>query len=72
MPHSYSTLLFHVVFSTKDRTPSMDATIRPDLFAYNGTEDHVHMLMGLAADVAVSECLRVVKANSSRWVHEWK
>jgi len=52
MPHSYSTLLFHVVFSTKDRTPSMDATIRPDLFAYNGTEDHVHMLMSLAAGAA--------------------
>lgn len=85
MPHSYSTLLFHVVFSTKDRMRSMDAPIRPDLFAYmggivreiggtariiNGLEDHVHMLMSLAADVAVSECLRVVKTNSSRWMHE--
>jgi hypothetical protein len=81
MPHSYSTLLVHVVFSTKDRARSMDATVRPDLFAYmggivrevggaarviNGTEDHVHMLIGLAADMSVSECLRVVKTNSSR------
>ncbi len=62
----------------------MDARIRPDLFAYmggivreiggvariiNGTEDHVHMLMSLAPDMAVSECLRVVKTNSSRWLH---
>ncbi len=84
MPHSYSTLLIHVVFSTKDRVPSMDAKIRPDLFAYmggivreiggvariiNGTEDHVHMLMSLAADVSIAECLRVVKTNSSRWIH---
>ena len=84
MPHAYSTLV-HVVFSTKERAPSMDAKIRPDLFAYmggivreiggvariiNGTEDHVHMLLSLPADIAVAECLRVVKTNSSRWVHE--
>jgi len=85
MPHSYSTLLVHVVFSTKDRVRSMDAKIRPDLFAYmggivrevggaarliNGTEDHVHMLASLPADVAIAECLRIVKTNSSRWVHQ--
>jgi putative transposase len=85
MPHSYSTLLVHVVFSTKDRVRSMDAKLRPDLFAYmggivrdidgvarliNGTEDHVHILASLPADVAIAECLRIVKANSSRWVHE--
>ena len=84
MPHSYSTLLTHVVFSTKDRRRFLDPEIRPDLFAYmggiiremggtariiNGIEDHVHMLVSLAADVAVAECLRVVKANSSRWIH---
>jgi len=84
MPHSYSTLLVHVIFSTKDRARSMDTSIRPDLFAYmgsivreiggaariiNGTEDHVHMLISLAADTSISECLRVVKTNSSRWIH---
>lgn len=85
MAHSYSTLITHVVFSTKDRMRFMDAQLRPELFAYmggivremggaariiNGLEDHVHMLISLAADVAISECLRVVKTNSSRWVHE--
>jgi len=85
MPHSYSSLLVHVVFSTKGRARWIDANIRPDLFAYmggiirkiggkarliNGVEDHVHMLISLPADVAVSECLRIVKANSSRWVHQ--
>jgi len=63
----------------------MDTKLRPDLFAYmggivremggvarliNGTEDHVHMLASLPADVAIAECLRIVKANSSRWVQE--
>jgi len=85
MPHSYSSLLVHVIFSTKGRARSLDPSIRPDLFAYmggivremrgaarliNGTEDHVHMLLSLPADIAVAECLRVVKTNSSRWIHE--
>ena len=63
----------------------MDTKLRPDLFAYmggivremggaarliNGTGGHVHMLASLPADVAIAGCLRIVKTNSSRWVHE--
>ena len=36
----------------------------------NGVQDHLHMLISLPADLALAECLRVVKTNSSRWVHE--
>lgn len=85
VPHSFSNLLIHAVFSTKNRVRSMDAELRSRLFPYmggilrklgvtarliNGTEDHVHMLVNLPADLSVSECMRVVKANSSRWIHE--
>lgn len=85
MPHRYSNLLIHVVFSTKGRTRSIDATIQPRLWAYmggivremrgtarliNGIEDHVHMLISLPADVSLAECLRLVKTNSSCWIHE--
>jgi REP element-mobilizing transposase RayT len=85
MPHSYFSLLVHVVFGTKDRVPYLDATLRPQLFAYmggivrelkgaariiNGIDDHAHGLLSLPADISVAECLRVVKTNSSRWVHE--
>ena len=85
MPHSYSNLLVHVVFGTKDRARYLDATFRPQLFAYmggivrelkgaaqiiNGTDDHAHGLLSLPADLSVSDCLRIVKTNSSRWVHE--
>lgn len=38
--------------------------------AIGGTADHVHLLMGLPADLAVSDCMRVVKTNSSRWIKE--
>src|SRR5438105_10872693 len=85
MPHSHTHLLVHTIFSTKDRRPTITPEIAPDLHAYiggivremksaaiivNGTADHVHSLLRLRPDTSVSECMRIVKANSSRWIHE--
>jgi REP element-mobilizing transposase RayT len=36
----------------------------------NGTADHVHELLGVPATRSVAEVIRIVKANSSKWVHE--
>ena len=36
MPHSYSNLLTHIVYSTKDRKPLIDATLESRLFPYFG------------------------------------
>ena len=75
----------HVTFSTHGRAPIIADAIRDDLHAYlggilrklrvmpiaiGGTTDHVHLLTQLPADLAVSDCLRVLKTNSSRWVKE--
>lgn len=85
MAHTYTRLLYHVVFSTKDRRPLLDADLRPRLFAYfggvvgelrgqpiliNGVADHVHGLVWIPPTVSVTELMRVVKTNTSRWVHE--
>ncbi|MBI3795903.1 MAG: IS200/IS605 family transposase [Deltaproteobacteria bacterium] len=85
MAHTFTNLLTHVIFSTKDRTPSIDAELKPQLFAYmggivreyngtalmvNGTPDHVHLLLRLPPSVPIAEAMRVLKTNSSRWVHE--
>jgi putative transposase len=85
MAHSFTDLLTHSIFSTKLRAPVISDEIRAELFAYvggivkhikgkallvNGMNDHVHMLIRLPPDVAVAECMRLVKANSSKWVHE--
>jgi len=85
MAHTYTNLLTHVIFSTKDRTPLIDAELKPKLLAYmggilremkgtaliiNGTKDHVHLLIGLPPPLSLSEVMRVVKTNSSKWVHE--
>jgi REP-associated tyrosine transposase len=73
------------VFSTKDRLPSIHPDFRSDLFAYmggiirqldgkafiiNGINDHVHIAMMMEADPSIREMMRVVKTNSSRWLHE--
>lgn len=85
MAHTFTNLLIHVVFSTSERRPLLSEAMRSDAHAYmggilrqlraipiviGGTADHVHMLMHLPADVAVADCMRIVKTNSSRWIKE--
>jgi putative transposase len=85
MAHSYTCLLYHLVFSTKDREPWLQAELRPRLWEYlsgairseggfcliaNGVSDHVHLLARLRQDKAISEVLRSIKANSSGWIHD--
>ncbi len=88
MAHTYARLLTHVVFSTKNRVACLDAELKPTLFSYmggiirelrgnaidvNGTADHVHLLVVLPPTVAISDALRVLKTDSSRWIHEtWR
>jgi REP-associated tyrosine transposase len=85
MSHTYSNLLSHVVFSTKDRRPLIDAELKPRLLGYingivdesggkvlslNAMPDHLHMLWELPPANSLSDSMRVLKTNSSRWVHE--
>ena len=85
MSHTYTNLLSHVVFSTKDRRPFIDAEIKPRLLGYingivdesgakvlslNSMPDHLHMLCESPPTWAVSDAMRIVKTNSTRWVHE--
>ncbi len=88
MAHSGANILLHLIFSTKRRQPLIKNEIRQDLFAYlggiiremggtaliiNGMADHVHMLVRIRPAQSTAEIVRVVKANSCRWVHEkWK
>ena len=85
MSHTYSNLLSHVVFSTKDRQPLIDAELKPRLLGYmngivtesggrvlsmNAMPDHLHLLWDLPPTSSLSDAMRVLKTNSSRWVHE--
>jgi REP element-mobilizing transposase RayT len=85
MSRTYTSLLNHVVFSTKGREPMLIPVLRERLFPYmggivrhlegvalliNGVADHVHALVSLPATVTVAEFVSKLKSNSSRWIHE--
>ena len=85
MSRTFTNLLTHVVFSTKERESFIAADLQPELYAYlggltrelkgkaygiNSTSDHVHMLISLPPVVSMSDALRFLKSNSSGWVHD--
>ena len=85
MPDSYTNLLYHIVFSTKERRPLITPEHETRLYDYiggtlrqaggiclelNGTMDHLHLLAKLRPTRAVSDVLRDLKANASGWMHE--
>ena len=38
----------------------------------NGMPDHIHILIGLKPDCVLSDLVRDIKANSSKWINENK
>ena len=36
----------------------------------NGMPDHLHLLIGLKPDCNLSDLVRTIKANSSKWINE--
>ena len=84
MPQSFGALYTHLVFSTKGREPWVLPTIADRLHEYiggtlrahkcvlldaGGMPDHLHLLISMSREMSASELARVVKANSTRWIH---
>jgi putative transposase len=85
MGHTYTALQYHIVFSTKDRTPSIQTHIQTGLYEYiggivrgengvliaiGGMPEHVHLLAAAHPSTSLAGMLRQIKTNSSKWVHE--
>ena len=85
MSDSYTNLLYHIVFSTKERRPLITPDYELRLYDYiggmirkvggisielNGTSDHIHLLAKLRPDCALSDVLRDLKANATGWMHD--
>jgi REP element-mobilizing transposase RayT len=85
MASTYLSLHYHLIFSTKNRSPFIDSQWRDRLHEYlggtisglggfpqgvGGTADHVHLLIGLKATHCLADVLRELKKASSVWVHE--
>lgn len=82
---SYTNLLYHVVFATKERFPHLTSEFKLRFHEYlggtvrglggialeiGGIEDHVHLLIKLKPTLNLSDFLRDLKANSSRWANQ--
>ena len=80
---TYTQILYHIVFSTKNRERTFSADRRPELYKYiwgviqnknshlyriNGVEDHVHILSSLHPSLALSDFVKDIKVSSSSWI----
>ena len=85
MPQSFTCLHYHLIFSTKGRVPSIPPEIQSRLWEYlggivrnaggiaiqiGGSTDHVHLLVTLRQDRALSDFMRELKAGASGWIHD--
>jgi putative transposase len=83
MPQSLSSILIHLVFSTKHREPFITAEIEADLHDYlggifrgcecpslliGGTVNHIHALFVLSRTKTVASVVEDVKSSSSKWI----
>jgi REP element-mobilizing transposase RayT len=87
MADTYTKLFIHVVFAVRGRENIISTRWKDDLYKYingivinndqklmiiNGMPDHIHILLGLKPTIALSNLVRDIKANSSRFVNEQK
>jgi REP element-mobilizing transposase RayT len=83
MPQSLSSILVHLVFSTKNREPFIKPALEPELHPYmatifralkspslaiDGTTDHVHILFCLGRVIKIADLVEEVKTGSSKWI----
>ena len=85
MANTYTQIYLHVVFAVEGRqnliSPEHNDELqkyitgivsaqRHKLIAINNLPDHLHLLVGLRPDAALSDLVRDIKANSSRFISE--
>ncbi len=85
MAHSYTKIMVHYIFSTKNRQKVITSDLEPRLWEYmggiarkndmkalaiGGIENHVHQLLSLPPTLAISKAIQLIKGGSSKWVHD--
>jgi REP element-mobilizing transposase RayT len=83
--HTYTRLILHIIFSTKDRIPYLAHDRREEIFAYvggilrelkceplhiNAMPDHVHALLRVPPTIAIAEVVQKMKGSSAKWIHD--
>ena len=82
---SHSSLLYHIVFRTKYSEPTIKESNekklyayilgiinnkRGNLFAIGGKPDHIHIFVSIPPNISISEFMKVLKTESSKWVKD--
>jgi len=85
MANTYTQIYIHVIFAVSQRQSLIDPKHNDELQKYitgiisgqnqkliaiNNMPDHMHLLIGLRPDSSLSELVRDVKANSSKFINE--
>ena len=85
MANTYTQIYLHVVFAVEGRqsliAPEHNDELqkyitgivsgqKQKLIAINNMPDHLHLLVGLKPDIALSDLMRDVKAGSSKFINE--
>ena len=80
---TYTQILYHIVFATKNRKPVLHKARRDDLYKYiwgiiekrvghpyriGGVDDHVHILCSLHPSVALADLIKEIKVASAHWI----
>ncbi|HKH49585.1 MAG TPA: IS200/IS605 family transposase [Thermoanaerobaculia bacterium] len=85
MANTFTNLLIHIVFSTKNRIPFLHDSARERTYEYmggiirekggilleiGGMPDHSHLLVRIKAACSVADMVGPIKSSSSKWVHD--
>ena len=85
MANTYSQLYAQIVFSPQGRENLIRERIKADVYKYitgiiknknqklmiiNGMPDHIHILIGFAPEITLSDIVRDIKSNSSNYINE--
>ncbi|KXK52405.1 MAG: transposase [Chlorobi bacterium OLB5] len=87
MPNTFTQIYIHIVFAVKNRNALINQTWEDKLYKYitgtvqkmgqkmlriNGMPEHIHFLIGMKPDIAISDLVREVKKSSSSYIKEEK
>ena len=79
--------MVHAVWGTKSRYPFLTKDIRLSVYEHirqnakskqifidsiNGVEDHIHLLLGLNADLSIAKTILLIKGEVSFWINKQK
>ncbi len=85
MANTYTQIYIQIVFSVKGRQNLIQNNWKDELhkyicgiinakeqkaYAIGGVSDHIHILISMKPDISISDLVRDIKANSSKWINE--